>query len=479
MKNLAWKVNQFGQSEYGGATAFALYIFVAFAVLSGVMLDATYGWWNKSRLTAAADIGAHAGAVGIAHGYSEDVVRSQIASVVDDNMPSSRFGQLLSTSADIEFVHYDPETRTFDDLGEPNGVVVQLQQSADRKNPVPTFLLKLAGIDSFDTAAVSAAVFDINAECNSQDGIYAKDKITMSSQTDVGSGFCVHSESQVWLPQQNTFQPGSFVSMPNLAMCEDKCVDSANPGIVAVESHMVLPDLNEMILDTYAALETANMSASPVKQTLFEGVSVGDLTELKEKGIIAEDAVPSKGDVITLSQTQFHEISQFPSGLVYKITCSSGGNGVKTWLNFSGTTGQMSNVGLITNCGLNFMDGSRAVGSVIVTTRDQTTASVTAGSSVTVADPSQSCNADERTIVMSISKVKVPAEFVISNLTLIVDDDVDIASSTSSGNLSRGLAIYATGTVQISSQHTFRVCGNPDLFLTPVGKVLRLVLPPS
>jgi len=60
-----------------------------------------------------------------------------------------------------------------------------------------------------------------------------------------------------------------------------------------------------------------------------------------------------------------------------------------------------------------------------------------------------------------------------------VDNSVNIASGTSSNPTSRGAAIYATDTINVASQHTFRSCGQERAFLTPQGKYVRLVLPPS
>ncbi len=105
-------------------------------------------------------------------------------------------------------------------------------------------------------------------------------------------------------------------------------------------------------------------------------------------------------------------------------------------------------------------------------------ATITAGSSVIVADPGFSCAESKRTTFMSMSKVSVPAEFVMSNVNMIVDDDVDIASATSGALTSWGLGIYASGRVQMSSQHTLRACGNSTNVLVEDGKIVRLVQPP-
>jgi hypothetical protein len=80
---------------------------------------------------------------------------------------------------------------------------------------------------------------------------------------------------------------------------------------------------------------------------------------------------------------------------------------------------------------------------------------------------------------MTVAPISVPSEFVMSNVTLIVDNSVNIASGTSSNPTSKGVAVYATDTINVASQHTFESCGQKSAFLTPQGKYVRLVMPPS
>ena len=133
---------------------------------------------------------------------------------------------------------------------------------------------------------------------------------------------------------------------------------------------------------------------------------------------------------------------------------------------------------LLTNCNLEFDSGATVKSSVVITTRDSSNAVISADHNVAIGDPSLSCDATGRSHIMSMSKVTVPSEFVLSNVTLTVDDDVNIASATSSGPTSYGFAIYATGEVHVAAQHTFRTCGTPGDWMAPEPKTLRLVAPP-
>lgn len=479
----AGNLGRFARDEQGAGTSLSLMIFVILAMVLGLAVDSTNGWRNRTYLTSTADMGAHAGAVALANDMTQSEIISEVERVVSQNMPTSFFGQVLDATTDVTFAYYDPITKAFDaSASDYNTIVVRLERTRARGNPIGTFLMRFAGSDALEAKAVSAAVFDVNGDCSSTDGIFAQDQVTLTSQTNVGAGFCIHSQARVWLPQNNTFEEGSFVTMPKLALCEDKCQDSANPGIVAIEANMVLPNINEWITTTYNAF--LGGMGNPIKSDFFTGAAAipsADVQLLRDQGILNNGQPdPIVGDVITMTNAEFHTMPYLPSGLVYEIDCANNGNGPSTRLEFNNTTGIMHDAALMTDCSLHFNDGAEVVGSVLVTMREATTATVSSGSSVVVADPTLGCVADDRTVVMSMSKLSVPAEFVMSNVTLVVDDDVDIAAASAGAIASRGLSIYSSGRVHVSSQHTFQTCpGTDPAFLSPYGKVLRLVIPPA
>lgn len=480
--------SKFASSEDGGGTVFGLFIFVTLAMVMSLALDFTNAWRNRTYLSSTADIAAHAGAVAITEGKDLAAVEKTITEIVDFNMPSNIFGNVLIAESDITFADYNVEKQTFDSLSSanPNAVVVELALTNGRGNSLRSNLLQLVGIPMVEITAVSASVSDHGSKCSFSDGIFAKSSVTMTSQTDVGGGMCIHSEEAVWLPQQNTFSEDSMVSMPDLADCKSKCNDAANPGINPVEAHMVLGDFGQQLANTYDAF-LSSMADSEIKSAFFTDdvndpldpvITLGDTSALAAMGY--KDL--AKGDVVKISLADFTSMKVIPSGLVYQVNCSPSGNGPKTIIEFSGSVAQMDGSVLLTNCTLDFASGSSVKSSVIVTTRESSTASLTADNNVSVGDPTPSANCDstERAFIFSKSKVAVPAEFVLSNVTLVVDDDVKIASATSSNPTSFGFAIYATGEVQIAAQHTFRSCGdNYTGGISPEGKILRLVVPPA
>ncbi len=480
-------VRAFVNGEAGAGTAFGLFIFVSIAMCLGLALDFTNTWRNRTYLSASVDIAAHAGAVAIANGATTAEAIAEIEEIVEFNMPTSLFGNVLNATTDVTFASYDPDDGGFDSFSpaDPNSVIVEVYRNKNRNNPVATYLMNFLGFDAFNVEAISAAVYDASLACNHSDGIYGKGQVTLTSQTDVGAGFCIHSEDFVWLPQQNTFQPGAYVTMPDLDDCKTKCVDSANPGIVAGEAHMVFGDFGDKITTTYAAFE-GDIGSSGTKYDFFHDdpldasdpeITLGDTTELIS--VAGLHTIPSLGDVIELTNTEIMSMEELPSGLVYVVDCSDNGNGPKTRIEFSDSSVKMDGSVLLSDCSYEFEDGASIESSVIITTRDASNAVISSGSDVTIGDPHLTCDHTGRSYIMSASKVSVPAEFVLSNVTLVVDDDVHIASATSSGVISYGFAIYATGTIKVAAQHTFRSCGAPPSDIAPEANVLRLVVPPA
>jgi Flp pilus assembly protein TadG len=468
---------RFVADEAGAGTVFALFLFMTILVLGGIALDGSNAWRNATHLSASADAASHAGAVALARGGGLEDVRSLADAAARANMPAARYGSVVADAVeDIQLMHFDTTTRTLSSVGSQNAVVVTLRQTEANLNPVRTYYLRLIGVDTWDVVGQSIAIYEASSECNNTDGIYAVDEVSLSSSNSVGSGFCVHSQHAVWLPQQNTFGQGSRVSMPNLTACKSKCTETANPGINPMAINMILPDFGQYIMDMYDDF-SAPYGTAGIKKDWFDDKDMTsvDLANLVAAGVNKLPNVTNIGAVVDLTWDQFHAIPELPAGLVYRVDCKNNGNSGKTQLTFDGSTGRMRDAALLTNCSLAFDDDAFVLGSRGITTRDQSTAAVTSGSKVTVADPTKQCQDEDRTTIMSMSRVSVPAEFVMSNVTLVVDDDVNIASATSSGTVSRGLSIYASGKVSMSSQHNLQVCGGSNI-LAPEGKVIRHVM---
>lgn len=220
-------VLDFKNNETGSMTVLSVAGIVGCCMVAGLAIDTSNLYRQKEHLILAADSAAKAGIVALATSKSTSEVQSDALAAVEQNIPSGIFGRTSNGVQDIELVRFDPSTRTLGS-GTPNAVKVTLHRNASVDNPVKTALLRLVGISEFDFSVTSVAYYGQPGRCTSSDGIYAKGEVTLTSGNLIGRSYCVHSQTAVWLPQQNIFETGSGVSMPNLAMCKNKCVDSAN-----------------------------------------------------------------------------------------------------------------------------------------------------------------------------------------------------------------------------------------------------------
>ena len=215
-------LKHFVRNEGGAGTTLSLFLFVCLVCLLGIMVDATNGWRNRTYMTASADMGAHAGAVGIANGLTDQQIKDEVERIVEANLPVPLFGNTIDTATDVTFAYRDPETGAYDATATTyNTVIVDIQQTAARGNPVSALMTQFIGTSFYQVRAGSAATYDKAGLCTASEGVFAEGEVTMTTQHTVGGQICIHSNEAVWLPQQNTFSKDannlSVVSMPDLA----------------------------------------------------------------------------------------------------------------------------------------------------------------------------------------------------------------------------------------------------------------------
>jgi len=477
------------RDEHGGGTVFALIWSLLCLILAGIAIDGTNAWRFRQLLQQTADVAAHAGVVALARGETDAQAHAAALAAVQFNMASSKYGSVINDAdADILLVHYDDDTNTVSLGGTRNAVSVTVHRSTLNANPVETFLLKLAALSNLDfaalrrwnVAATGVAALVETKRCNSPDGIYAKGQMTLTSQNAIGAGYCLHSQTEVWLPQQNSFGERTGLSMPDLVDCGSKCVDSANPGVepAAFERNLLLTDLGGHIAATVAAFTDESVT-STAESDFWAGKALDtDLQALTDIGIDPDTL--DTGSVVALSQAQFTGLARVPEGLTYAVTCTANGNGPGTIVDIDSSFGgdQLEDIALITNCTVNFGADAAVEGSLVVTTRVANSATLTAESGARAGDPSNGCAPGSKTYIMSASDMSVPADFTGSNIAFMVDADVNVAAASSSGTLTHnGTSIHATGDVQIAAQHQFNPCNEEPSGLMPKLRVIRHVAP--
>lgn len=380
------RFKHFTDDEHGGMTVFWMLGLLILAVIGGLAVDISNLHRHKERLTLAADAAAQAGIVALAAGKTSAEIKAATLASVELNAPKAVVGPTTGAN-DVQLVRFDPKTRKVVS-GTPNAVQVTLHNDATVDNPVHTGLLRLAGIDSFDIDVTSVAYYGQPGNCTSSDMIYGKGQVTLTSGNTVGPSYCVHSQTAVWLPQQNFFAKGAGVSMPNLASCKGKCVDSANPGI---EDAVFAQNLNlTKVADHITKIRTAMLATtSDLKTAFFVNKSLAaDLSSLVSTKIMNTSAKNKlvKGSVVTLTAAQYNDLmlatkGSLPSGLVYDVDCRDKGNGPATAISIgmgkdrknssltSTTIETVRQVVVISDCGFDVGPYARIDASLAISTR--------------------------------------------------------------------------------------------------------------
>lgn len=479
--------DQFLKNESGGGTAFSLMTGLVLVLIGGLALDGTNAWRHQQLLQQSADVAAHAGVVTLANGGTAAAARTAAINAVQLNAPNAIWGPVFEDAAtDVQAINYDPETNIASSVGKTNAVAVFLHRTAANNNPVTTYMLHFLNLvspglarDAFDVNAAAVATISKTQTCNSTDGIYSKNQIDFTSSNTFGAGYCIHSQSDIWMPQQNTFAATAGLSMPDLVDCGSKCTDSANPGSAAAafERNLLIPDLPTFIMEIHDDFLDPYSNGGQ-KSEFFANKSLesGALVALEAVGIAT--AGLAKGSIVSMNQATFESLTDVPGGLVYDVSCTANGNGGNARLTFDNSSGQIHDVAIITNCSLEFNPGADVIASLILSTANKTTATVTAGSGAFVGDPAGGCDVDQRTTIMSLGDMHVPADFAGSNVSLIVDGDVNMAATGSSTTLTHsGISIMSSSEVHIAAGHTFNSCAGPDSGLQPELRVIRHIVP--
>lgn len=139
-----------------------------------------------------------------------------------------------------------------------------------------------------------------------------------------------------------------------------------------------------------------------------------------------------------------------------------------------------SNVAIVTNCGFEFLMATDIKASALISTRVASTHTITANSGASVGDSLGGCDVDDQTIIMAMSDMNVPSDFAGSNVSFVVDGDINLSASSSSSVVNHsGVSFHTSGDIKIAANHTFDACANPPSGLVPTMHVIRHVAPMS
>lgn len=212
MKSQLVNDRSFMAEEDGGISVLNVYFLMTLAILAGVAIDFSNLMASRTQLQVAADAAAHAALVEREWNEKQEATASALK-VAKLNMPSDDFGEVL-TAQDIVFGDYDRATRTF--TADPNSraaVMVETSRGMKDGNAVSSFLLQFVGVMGWDLK--SRSIFETYYPTCLMEGFVADGVINVQSNNSYFNGFCMHSNSYVTINNNNYFEPGTIVSMPD------------------------------------------------------------------------------------------------------------------------------------------------------------------------------------------------------------------------------------------------------------------------
>lgn len=512
-------LRNFAKDESAVGTIMALFWFIVCAGIVGLSVDATNAWRQKERLQLTADVASHAGILVVLAGGSEADVRLATRNSVLSNMPNAGFGRVINADLkDIVLSDYDDSSTTLaapSTVEDIDAVTVQLHRDNVVENPVGTYLLQFVGFPSWQVTRHGTTVLLDFGNCPHYEGIWAHGYINSNDDNLFGPEFCVHSQDAVQLPQDTTWEDGSFLGMPSLKKCLDdgKCDDTANTGVEAAmhEINLQLPTFDDIIMETYDDMiaqepdadgnlllnerqaafwertpdnpddpepwkpDTEEWKAQlrPVWTDLFPALPGPDDPGYEE---------PRVGTVVTMTVAEFEAIDHPPAGLTYDVRCNPNGNGINTYLDMYPTADgdPVRDIAVLTNCSVDFQDNSDWRGVMVVSTRERSNATLRASASAHLGDPNGTCGQSDQSFIFARSDMNVAAEFAASNVVFISAGDVSIASGTSGEVDHHGMTVYADGNVKLTTNHNYYACGYrpPEIIIgIPNFKYIKQVMP--
>ena len=478
-------LKNFLRDENGAGSAWAIMWVIICVGLGGLALDGSNAWRHKQMLRATADTAAHAALVTLERGGTPDQARAVAAEIAHANLPVGKFGDVVPDPAtDIQIGRYQAASGTITSAANSNAVAVTTKRNAGANSQVTTFFLRLIGFTGWDVAAQGAAAITNTERCDN-DGIFAHGQVHLSNQNDFREGYCVHSQNFVWMPQQNQWFADTSMSMPDLTLCEDKCVNTANPGVEEAMSEMnlLLPQFGTLVDATLASFY--GTGPETIKQAFFTGKALdGDLSPLLAAGIGTEGL--ALGSTLTLTEEQFESITTLPEGLVYMVDCSAGhGQGHDTTSNGrleltpNEDDSAVTNLAIITNCKIDIV-GSLTTSAALIVTSDTGSnaaqAAISGSADSNLGTAGSYCSTSEHTGLLAKGRIHFAAKLTANNVTFMTSDEIHFAAKANDESTHTGTMILTDSDVHITSDHIFHgYPGNSGTYVDPVPRIIHFV----
>ncbi len=436
VRKLNAKLKRFSRREDGAMTVFGLYVMMIMATLSIFSLEVANLMSARSQLQMSADAAAHA-ALYYRDTHTAAEARKMAVRVAEFEMPPDRFGTVLKPE-DIKFGLWDYATQTFKiDETSRKSVMVSTKRSDSNLNPIQGFVSNWIGKDTWNV--MTPAVFTTYRPSCLREGFVADGVVDIQSNNGFANGFCVHSNTKVSLNNNNTFEAGTVVSMPDVNNISlPKSGFDTNDG------------LKQALRSSYYRLRIVNRLAN-----VIDGIKTGD-PEYIPPYITSTTPIALSKRKLTIADFTPGRIHTLDCGTSGKATIDAGGEhkfqGEETISNSEPDA--LSKVVLVTSCDVKFSAGS-VLEDVIIATTSTAPKSISAPSSLQVGRD-DNCADGGGSQILTMGSMDYAADLKIFGGQLLAQKDINFAANADG---IQGASMVAGGQVNGTSNMNMGFCG--------------------
>ena len=410
-------LNRFTVDENGGLTIFGIFIFMAMAMLAGIAVDYSNLITAKTQLQVTSDIVAHA-ALYNRDTKSRDDAKTAALSLINASMPGSRYG-IVITEQDIVFGKYDYDTEIFTlDENSKSAVLVTTSRLRTKSNAVMSYLLQLVGSKDWEVSVQSVAV-TFRPTCF-REGFVANGIVDIQSNNSFMNGFCIHSNTNVSLNNNNTFESGTVVSMPDTGT-----IDLPGSGWELNEG------LQAALRDGAYRLRIVNKLASTISSLTSYSSSL-------------------RPSYITSPTIEYRSLSKytpadFVQGRIHILNCTSASIEANAVI---------QNVVIVANCPI-ALGNNVVLENAVLATTDTSSKSVKSPQGLRLGK-NDNCAKGGGAQILSLGSMDFAAALEMYGSQLIADQNI---AFTANANGIQGASIIAGGTIDGTSNMEMGFCG--------------------
>lgn len=417
---LAATLRRLGADARGAMGMFGLYCFACMAAVGGLAIDVSHVHAERVRLQLAADAAAHAALVARRKMPAEAAKQQAIA--VAAPILDGRGGGKALQPADIAFGRFDRATGSFTaDPAATGSVRVSTARLEARGNAVASFVSSIIGVDSWSISR--EAVFEAFSPGCAEQGFLAEGPIDVQSNNAYLNGFCLHSNTWVSINSNNSFTPGTVLSMPDMTLLDMPASGFANnPGL-------------------QAALRPREVEIRELRDL------AAIIDQIQTLGSWHTPDYVTSGTVIQLKGTSF-DPSHFTAGRIHRITDCAG----KVTIATKALATTVRKAVIVTDCAVSLGSGL-AFEDAVLATRDVGAKSVTGASGVRLGRV-DACQPGGGAQVLTLGSADLPSGFNLHGSQVIARGDITFSSNANGV----GLSLIAGGRIDGTSNMTMTRC---------------------